>query len=100
MHDQFEELKADGQHEAAQNVKNKDIDAAAYTFMSTNASVLKALDYGRGEYFPFYLYRNTAISTRTIDLTRALFDAGTACRPCPPLPPSAMPGPRPPPHAS
>eukprot|EP00966_Prymnesium_polylepis_P235936 5456591-Prymnesium_polylepis.1 len=44
--------------------------------MPTNASVLASLDYGRGEYVQFHLYEKTTVSTRTIDLMRALLDAG------------------------
>ena len=72
------ELTEAGELEAAGKVKKKDVDADAYTFMSTNAKVLSSLDYGRGEYFEFVLYKTSAISTRTIDLMRSLLDAGTA----------------------
>lgn len=70
------ELQRAGEHAAAKEVKKKDVDTDAYTFMSTNPKVLSSLDYGRGEYFGFHLLNKTAISTRTIDLMRALLDAG------------------------
>ena len=73
-----EELERAGEHEAAKSVRKKDVDADQYTFMSTNPKVLASLDYGRGEYFEFDLYKRSAMSKRTIDLMRALLDAGDA----------------------
>ena len=72
------ELERAGEHEAAASVRKKDVDVDAYTFMSTNSTVLGSLDYGRGEYFRFLIRGSTAMSTQTIDLMRAMLDAGTA----------------------